>query len=179
MSLIVFDWDDTLFPTSIRANISVHQWVLLSLQVEGILLRAQQLGQVLILTNSQPGWVRRMTQAYMPALLPTLSTLPILSAPGLVGDLSSEQWVLKYVVMTLCLEGTTQRLISIGNSTAEEKAAALIEIEYPQLVVQIVKTPTLPANYIEMEMVLAQYVPLLEQLLTLPYGVQANIDLVV
>lgn len=94
-TLIIFDWDDTVMPSSwvegLRTGEDESSEVLVSQdqkeQLEDLarlatetLGLAQQLGTVLLVTNAQQGWVELSYQRYMPTLLPALASVRIMSA---------------------------------------------------------------------------------------------------
>mmetsp|Transcript_11515 Transcript_11515/g.21784 ORF Transcript_11515/g.21784 Transcript_11515/m.21784 type:complete len:241 (+) Transcript_11515:74-796(+) len=92
-TLIIFDWDDTVMPSS---------WVLEEgLRIDGdgdftpeqkehlseltrlatqTLTMAMRLGTVLLVTNAEHGWVELSCQRFLPDLLPVLATVRTLSA---------------------------------------------------------------------------------------------------
>jgi hypothetical protein len=91
-SLIIFDWDDTLYPTTIV--IYQNNWIknqsiipekikksfsILEFHILALLDNAKKYGEVLIITNSQPGWVKDSCKL-MPKLLQVLDTIQIISA---------------------------------------------------------------------------------------------------
>jgi len=94
-SLIIFDWDDTLCPSSwIRANKRVlsffrpapnldkFQQPLRELQANGeaLLRLAMKLGTVIIVTNAMDPWVETSCRNFLPGLLPLVSELPVIYA---------------------------------------------------------------------------------------------------
>lgn len=94
-TIIIFDWDDTLCPSSwIRANkrvlsffkpapaVEKYQRPLRELQVAGeALLRfAMKLGSVIIVTNAMDPWVETSCRNFLPGLLPLVSQLPVVYA---------------------------------------------------------------------------------------------------
>jgi len=94
-TLIIFDWDDTLCPSSwIRANkrelsffkpapkTEKFQRPLRELQVqcEGVLKLAMKLGNVIIVTNAMEPWVETSCRNFLPQLLPLVTALPIVYA---------------------------------------------------------------------------------------------------
>ncbi|CAE7653043.1 unnamed protein product [Symbiodinium sp. CCMP2456] len=94
-TIIIFDWDDTLCPSSwIRANKKVlsffkpapnvekYQKPLRELQaaVEVLLKLAMKLGTVVIVTNAMDPWVETSCRNFLPSLLPLVSTLPVIYA---------------------------------------------------------------------------------------------------
>lgn len=90
---IVFDWDDTLLPSSWLAaeglrldyperlpHHAVAQLRSLEALVVKILAHALEMGEVHILTNAESGWVELSAQRFMPAVVPYLSRLEVFSA---------------------------------------------------------------------------------------------------
>jgi len=78
---IVFDWDDTMFPTSALSCArgdcddghdsvkSVHaQLEHLDMAAVQVLLVARELGRVIIVTNSSTGWVQESSAKFLPLL---------------------------------------------------------------------------------------------------------------
>lgn len=84
---IVFDWDDTLFPSSfIDRKRLIHarqfeeipaelqkSFAELEKTITRLITNACQYGTVLIITNAQTGWVELTTSKFMPSLLPLLT----------------------------------------------------------------------------------------------------------
>jgi hypothetical protein len=91
-TLIIFDWDDTLFPTSwlqkqglLRdmARLSIEQekeLVQMSERVASTLQTAMHLGHVVIVTNGEQGWIEMSCTKFMPSLVSLLKTVEIVSA---------------------------------------------------------------------------------------------------
>jgi hypothetical protein len=90
--VIIFDWDDTLFPTSFLANLGLHIegpdapadiQAKLNILSECILLtinRAKQFGRVVIVTNAETGWVELTASKFFPLVASDIHQIPILSA---------------------------------------------------------------------------------------------------
>jgi hypothetical protein len=81
---IIFDWDDTLFPSSWVDRIRLHanyqcleelpeerrlQFVNLEQQIITLLEKASNYGHVLIITNAQNGWIQFCCNKFLPNLL--------------------------------------------------------------------------------------------------------------
>jgi len=94
-TIIIFDWDDTLCPSSwIRANkrvlsffrpapnIEKFQRPLRELQAncEALLKFAMQLGSVIIVTNAMEPWVETSCRNFLPGLMPLITDLPVVYA---------------------------------------------------------------------------------------------------
>lgn len=72
-TIIIFDWDDTLCPSSwIRANKKAA--------VEVLLKMSMKLGTVVIVTNAMDPWVETSCRNFLPSLLPLVSSLPVIYA---------------------------------------------------------------------------------------------------
>jgi len=92
-TLIVFDWDDTILPTSWLEHTNALGGVAalkpqLREQVEAVvrasantLRLAWQLGTVIIITNSSPGWVDQSCKMFMPQLMPELRGMKCVAKP--------------------------------------------------------------------------------------------------
>jgi len=92
-TLIVFDWDDTLFPTSAldragQLKIPVRVRPQLQTQLNSLaalcektLKYCEQFGRVMIITNSAPGWIDASCGQFMPTLLPKMKSLPTFAKP--------------------------------------------------------------------------------------------------
>jgi len=79
-TLIIFDWDDTLLCSSSLGIVQQPQLEELAGLVQDALEQAMCLGTTMIVTNAQPTWVTESASRFIPALLPVLGRLPIISA---------------------------------------------------------------------------------------------------
>lgn len=91
-TLIIIDWDDTLFPTTwlaendlfaSEANITSEQEKKLMemSHYSGLTLQtALQLGKVVIITNAEEGWIEMSCTRFMPSLTSLLQRVDIVSA---------------------------------------------------------------------------------------------------
>jgi len=91
-TLLLFDWDDTLFPTSwceenglfvADAPLTREQEAQLQMMAErsrSTLQTALQFGTVVIVTNAEQGWVEKSCTYLMPSLVSLLNTIRIVSA---------------------------------------------------------------------------------------------------
>jgi len=94
-TLLIFDWDDTLFPTSFiaRQGLKVDgpppgpqlQGLLddFAEYVRETLLEAQQFGTVLILTNAETGWIDLTARRFLPTVAREVLRLRQVSARSL------------------------------------------------------------------------------------------------
>jgi hypothetical protein len=97
-TIIVFDWDDTLFPSShlFDSNMddnynvtcadldndknSSEKWNCLSEKITYLMLLSQSYGKTFIVTNSQTGWVEISLEKYLPKICDIFDDLQIISA---------------------------------------------------------------------------------------------------
>lgn len=145
-SLIIFDWDDTLFPTTwlqelgFGAGSELHptkeQWTQLcrlAEQAARTLDAAKRFGTVVIITNAETGWIEMSCQMFMPWLLPFLQNIKTLSARSTYEPLGVQcptEWkcrAFETEIAAFCnlAEAPGQRLlnfISIGDSLHEREA---------------------------------------------------------
>mmetsp|Transcript_3451 Transcript_3451/g.8113 ORF Transcript_3451/g.8113 Transcript_3451/m.8113 type:complete len:453 (-) Transcript_3451:889-2247(-) len=129
-TLIVFDWDDTFFPTSalernrllripaqkLRPQL-VQQLNYLAQLVMDCLTLAEQYGKVVIITNSAPGWIDASCQAFMPMMHAKIRSYPIFAKPM--------NYLLTYkldVFKREMIQGRYQNLVSVGDGIAERTA---------------------------------------------------------
>lgn len=149
-SLVIFDWDDTLFPSSwvqddrIPLNRPPEHMKASLKEIADIVAftldLAQKLGQVLIVTNAEKGWIEHSCKNMLPDLLPTLQKVSQISARSIYEQRSGfdpVQWKLDAFVVEIQrffpAETIHRRknVLSIGDSAHEREAvlAATANIE--------------------------------------------------
>jgi len=143
-TLIIVDWDDTLLPTSaIMSDHPPSQKELEAVAAEAsqLLMLAKTLGTVLIITNATHSWVRQSCTAYMPALLPCLKDLEVISARDKFEKRFPDnptQWKVEAFCEIKENSGIIANLIALGDSTAEMEAlvamAKLYHLSYTKTV---------------------------------------------
>ncbi|KAL3826536.1 hypothetical protein ACHAXA_003600 [Cyclostephanos tholiformis] len=90
-AVIIFDWDDTILPSSFvdrsqcdnLGELSSHTRALfreIEICTEKCLAAAACHGEVIIITNSDEGWVKYSAERYLPNLIPVLRRYRIISA---------------------------------------------------------------------------------------------------
>lgn len=149
-TLIIFDWDDTLFPTTWIQQQGLmpydqepceEQWANLHLLAEHsaqTLLEAGRHGEVVIVTNAQEGWVELSCARFMPSLA---SCLPkrITSARSTYKKYGSDPSMWKRRAFereagAFFSESSLDRkhnVISLGDSSYEREALAVITENMP------------------------------------------------
>ena len=91
-TIFLFDWDDTLFPTSYLSvngiyngslikltKMEIQNIKLLEIYVREILSMSIERGKVFIVTNSSNGWVEASCKQYYKSILPLLNKIKIIS----------------------------------------------------------------------------------------------------
>jgi len=89
--VIIFDWDDTICPSTFvdRGKVDKYQDLPLHLQqtfdaicecAEKCLTAAANYGEVIIITNADDGWVNYSAGKYLPKLVPFLENVRVVSA---------------------------------------------------------------------------------------------------
>jgi FMN phosphatase YigB (HAD superfamily) len=148
-SIIIFDWDDTLLPTSFLTpggvfdeNIKLREIdneKLLNLEraVLKLLTEAVEKGNVYIITNAGNGWVEYSANRFYPSIMPILEKIKIISARGQYEKMfpgNSRQWkieaflnLLKNVNMKL-----VTNIICIGDSLFEMEAGRILASKFTE-----------------------------------------------
>eukprot|EP00929_Paragymnodinium_shiwhaense_P119042 TRINITY_DN90931_c0_g1_i1.p1 TRINITY_DN90931_c0_g1~~TRINITY_DN90931_c0_g1_i1.p1 ORF type:complete len:397 (+),score=83.82 TRINITY_DN90931_c0_g1_i1:86-1192(+) len=143
-SLVIFDFDDTLFPTTALLD-SGHLYgsSSLSLDVElqacaiaarRALQTAKRFGRVVIVTNSISGWVEKAINTFLPCLLDDLADVPVISAQSVyqpLGAVNPTSWKsFCFRRVALCLQPEPgaggkwlEELVSIGDSWGDRASA--------------------------------------------------------
>jgi hypothetical protein len=141
-TLIIFDWDDTIFPTTWLLNeglldsdttIDLVQSALLQTLEEHAartLQTAMQYGKVVIITNAIQDWVEQSCGMFMPSLLPFIQHFEIVSARSTYESKdapSPTSW--KKLAFAREVEGFcgsasrgARTIISLGDSLCEQQA---------------------------------------------------------
>ncbi|CAE8623884.1 unnamed protein product [Polarella glacialis] len=146
-TVLIFDWDDTVLPSSwvqsqgLRLDessvLNAHQREQLNevARVSAETLRiAKQLGTVVLITNAERGWIELSCQKFMPTLYPSLEGIKVLSArttyesPDLASPLDWKVYAFQNEILRLygadTLKSDTRRknVLSLGDSVHEREA---------------------------------------------------------
>ena len=138
-TLILLDWDDTLFPTSwvMRHNInllnSYNKWKYIPVFKEldktlySFLQNLKQYGKILIITNATADWIN-CSVSVLPKTKPLIDTIKIISARELFESKYSDmmEWkknTFKYVIgKEIHNNNKLMNIISIGDADYEYRA---------------------------------------------------------
>jgi hypothetical protein len=169
-TFLIFDWDDTLLPTTwiekqglrLDGPLSEDQELQLQRMAEHAsrtLQTAKALGEVILVTNAEHGWVELSCLKFMPGLFKSLQDVRILSARSTYekqGILEPSEW--KYLAFqreldrfcegktpvsgeadTVAIADRRRNVISIGDSPAEREALIRVTAHMPNSCVKAVK----------------------------------------
>ena len=154
-SIIIFDWDDTLLPTSfltpggvfnenlILSEKEKERLLTIEQSVYLLLTEAVEKGNVYIITNAGKGWVEYSSNRFYPSIKEILKRIEIISAreyeklyPG-----NSRQWkiqafltLLKYVNIKL-----VTNIICIGDSLFEMEAGRILASKFTEAFIKTIK----------------------------------------
>jgi hypothetical protein len=156
-TVTIFDWDDTLLCTSWlnqQGDEPLSDDVKRSLRrsaqrVKSMLETAAKWGRTYIVTNAQGGWVEYSAAAWAPHLLPTLRSVPVISArdrfeASFCGDVA--QWKVQAFleVQQQMDPGIITNLLVLGDSNYEMEAARVMSGKFQEVLLKTVKFQPLP-----------------------------------
>lgn len=133
--VFIFDWDDTLMPTTWLlendTNKGEHEILdAISTSVIQLLTDAQKYGTVKIVTNAQRDWVKSSCRNFLPRCVVLLETIPIISARSIYEWLYPDKpymWkILAFQIATI----NYSEVISIGDTHAERIATLKLDSSF-------------------------------------------------
>ena len=155
-SIIIYDWDDTLLPTSFLTPNGVFdenmilpesdKEKLLKIEQSVFLLLTESIekGNVYIITNAGKGWVEYSANRFYPSIVELLPKIEIISARGEYEKLypgNSRQWkiqaflnLLKNVNIKL-----VTNIICIGDSLFEMEAGRILASKFTEAFIKTIK----------------------------------------
>jgi len=161
-TLLVFDWDDTLFPTaSIVARLcqtingdlpdmnkmpkSMRMaFKSIEVTVRELLIKCMTLGSTIIVTNALDGWVETTAGKYLPSLVPILKKMRVISARSRYETQFPDdphRWkACTFVDVQRELHpDTVMNMIAFGDADYEIEAAHALQRNMKQCVIKTVK----------------------------------------
>ena len=164
-SIIIFDWDDTLLASSFlsskgyrldteKAKIADVEAGLRDLEqaITAVLTLALQYGEVHIVTNAETGWVQLSAAKFIPAVVPLLHRVSILSArstyEGRYPDapLKWKYYAFQDKLAPSFAEPKRQKnIISFGDSHVEREAVRAVTRGFPNTRCKSVKFAERPS----------------------------------
>jgi len=144
--LFLFDWDDTLLASSFlrgkgyrldadfERTPEVEDGLReLEQSIYDVLNMAMQLGAVVVVTNAETGWVQLSAQKFLPAVVPLLSKLKIISARSTYEGSHPEnplKWKFHafqdHVSATFGESKCVKHVVSFGDSNVEREAVRAV-----------------------------------------------------
>ena len=176
-SIIIFDWDDTLLPTSFLTPGGVFDENMklpqpeqdkiskLEQAVLKLLTEAVEKGNVYIITNAGNGWVEYSTKRFYPSILQILEKIKIISARGEYEQKypgNSRQWKIEAFLnlqKSLNVELVTN-IICIGDSLFEMEAGRILASRFKEAFIKTIKfreAPKLDELMKQLKLVCAQF----------------------
>lgn len=165
-TVIVFDWDDTLLSSSFLAahghtldsdlefddEVADHLRKLETSVIDALTL-AQRHGTVVIITNAETGWVQLSAQKFIPAVLPVVQKLTVVSARSTYESLYPDaplKW--KYCAFFDRLTSLfadagdePKNIISFGDSQVEREAVRAVSRNFSNAMCKSVKFAERPS----------------------------------
>jgi hypothetical protein len=135
-TLIILDWDDTLFPTTwittneinLRNNIDVDKhrqyFSQVDLDLNNLLIKLTQCGTVIIVTNALLSWIKLST-AILPRTSKTMEKIKVISARGDYQNKSANPMDWKKLAFESIIQGMEKKInniISVGDAEYEYNA---------------------------------------------------------
>jgi len=145
MIITIFDFDDTLFATSAFENEPTES-LELTVSIDALLLKAAQMGEIIIVTNATTSWVELCLQRYLSKseylkmfIQRVYSTID--SIPDLKKD-DQSRWktrAFKKVLKPFFKNKESHTLFTFGDSKFDRDAAIKIKETYKNVAVKSVK----------------------------------------
>ena len=155
-SIIIFDWDDTLLPTTfltpggvfneniILRDIEKEKFLKLEQAVFKLLTEAVEKGNVYIITNAGYGWVEYSSNKFYPSIVPILEKIKIISARGEYEKMfpgNSRQWKIEAFLnlqKSVNIKLVTN-IICIGDSLFEMEAGRILASKFTEAFIKTIK----------------------------------------
>ncbi len=155
-SIIIFDWDDTLFPTTFMTPEGVfdediklsekekQKLVLIEKYVFSLLTQALQKGKVYIITNAGYGWVEYSSKRFFPSIVELFSKIEIISAREKYEDKypgNSRLWKIQ-AFLTLLKNVNVElvtNIICLGDSLYEIEAGRILASKFSNAFIKTIK----------------------------------------
>ncbi len=160
-SIIIFDWDDTLLPTTFLTpggifnediRISENdQEKLMEIEISALKLLTESVekGNVYIITNAGKGWVEYSAKRFFPSIIHILEKIKIISARGQYEKIfpgNSRQWKIEAFLnlqKNLNLKLVTN-IICLGDSLYEMEAGRILASRFTEAFIKTIKFKEAP-----------------------------------
>ena len=176
-SIIIFDWDDTLLPTSFLVSKGIFDSDIVYtkyekqkfIELEDLILQLLTLavdkGDVYIITNSDKGWVEYSSRIFYPSISNILKKIKIISAKSKFQDKfpdDSRQWKINTFI-NLTNDINVRKITNIicsGDSLFEIEAAKILASKFSEAFIKTIKfkeNPDLTEVYKQLKLVYMQF----------------------
>ena len=176
-SIIIFDWDDTLLPTSFLVSKGIFDSDIVYtkyekqkfIELEDLILQLLTLavdkGDVYIITNSDKGWVEYSSRIFYPSISNILKKIKIISAKSKFQDKfpdDSRQWKINTFI-NLTNDINVRKITNIicsGDSVFEIEAAKILASKFSEAFIKTIKfkeNPDLTEVYKQLKLVYMQF----------------------
>lgn len=160
-TIIIFDWDDTLLPTSFLTPDGIfneslklsesdkEKFLKLENLVYILLNDAIEKGNVYIITNAGKGWVEYSANRFYPSIMGFLSKIKIISARGEYEKLfpgNSRQWKIQ-AFLNLAKQVDVKlvtNIICLGDSLFEMEAGRILASKFKEAFIKTIKFKEAP-----------------------------------
>ena len=176
-SIIIFDWDDTLLPTSFLVSKGIFDSDIVYtkyekqkfIELEDLILQLLTLavdkGDVYIITNADKGWVEYSSRIFYPSLSNILKKIKIISAKSKFQDKfpdDSRLWKINTFI-NLTNDINVRKITNIicsGDSLFEIEAAKILASKFSEAFIKTIKfkeNPELTEVYKQLKLVYMQF----------------------
>ena len=176
-SIIIFDWDDTLLPTTFLVSKGIFEQDIeytkyekqKLIELEDLILQLLTLavnkGDVYIITNSDKGWVEYSSRIFYPSLSTILKKIKIISAKSKFQDKfpdDSRLWKINtFINLTNDINvRKVTNIICSGDSIFEIEAANILASKFNEAFIKTIKfkeKPDLTEVYKQLKLVFMQF----------------------
>lgn len=176
-TIIIFDWDDTLLPTTfltpggeyndqmVLSNSESEQFKLMEKAVYKVLTLALEKGDTYIITNAAPGWVEFTSNKYYPSIIRLLQKVKVMSARGGYEKLYPKdyrQWKIQtFLEMKKDFDSyIVTNIICMGDSMIEMEAGHLLSSKFSKAYIKTIKfreSPRLKVLYKQLLMIIDKF----------------------
>ncbi len=171
----VFDWDDTLCPSTALKGMGfdiempyygitkeiTKMCETVAPHTAAIILRAKEYGKVVIVTNATKDWVEMCLKLLMPSIQDVVLSVPIISAANLYAYTHKIPMLWKKLAFKTALldtvfgsspnPSTTRTVLSIGDGEAEREALHNLRSSFIKMVTKSLKFKESPSPIILIE----------------------------
>jgi len=177
MTTIIFDWDDTISPSTYLSNktdldnVTKYELQLLEDIVVSLLLIAIRHGTVYIVTNASTEWVISSGSKYLPRVINLIQeSIPIISARDRYEkSLPPIQW--KPTTFRDIIKQTSPKsIISIGDSQDERLAMIRLKGQTQTKIIKLIDKPTINQIRYELRVIIKNFCWLHNQISDLDFS---------